>query len=87
MQAAALPVVAYDATGPHAMLSPDLLAPVRDVRKMAERTIELLADPVQLAAARQAARERSQQFVWEVIARQMSERYSQALAEHRARHT
>ena len=80
MMAAAVPVVAYDVTGPSAMLPPERLVPVRDVRGMAERVVALLSDRDVLRAARQAARVRSRDFVWEDIARRMCDDYARALA-------
>ena len=78
MQAAAVPVVAYDVPGPHVQLPPDLLVPVGDVRAMAARVIRLLGDPAGLSAAREQARERSRQFVWEEIAARTAETYLRA---------
>jgi glycosyltransferase involved in cell wall biosynthesis len=80
MLAAAVPVVAYDVTGPSAMLPPEWLVPSRDVRGMAQKVVGLLSDRNALAAARREARERSRGFVWEDISRRMCDDYTRALA-------
>jgi len=84
MLAAAVPVIAYDAPGPHVMLPPEYLVPVGAVRELADRTAALLVDPIQLLAARRAARERSRGFAWEDIVRRTAERYRAQLASTRA---
>ncbi len=84
MLASAIPVIAYDAPGPHAMLPPEYRVPVGAVRELADRTAALLIDPIQLLAARRAARERSRGFAWEDIARRTAERYRAELARTRA---
>jgi len=84
MLAAAVPVIAYDAPGPHVMLPPELRVPVGAVKELADRTAALLIDPIQLLAARRAARERSRGFAWEDIARRTAERYRAELARARA---
>ena len=84
MQAAAIPVVAYDAPGAEAMLPPDLLMPLRDADAIADRAIDLLANPEKLRMARTAARIRSRQFVWETIAKKTAERYLKALSSRHA---
>ena len=84
MLAAAVPVIAYDAPGPHVMLPPEYLVPVGAVRELADRTAALLVDPIQLLAARRAARERSRGFAWEGIARRTAEWYRAELARTRA---
>jgi glycosyltransferase involved in cell wall biosynthesis len=84
MLAAAVPVVAYDAPGPHVMLPPEFLVPVGAVRELADRLVMLLIDPILLVAARRAARERSRGFIWEGIAVRTAERYRVELARTRA---
>ena len=84
MLAAAVPVIAYDAPGPHVMLPPEYLVPVGAVRELADRPATLLIDPIQLLAARRTARERSRAFAWEDIARRTAERYRAELARTRA---
>lgn len=85
MQAAALPVVAYDAPGPHIQLPPALRVPVGDVRGMAERVVGLLANPARLTVERAQARERSGQFSWDEIAARTAETYLRAARERRSR--
>jgi glycosyltransferase involved in cell wall biosynthesis len=84
MLAAAVPVIAYDAPGPHVMLPPEYRVPVGSVGDLADRTAALLIDPIQLLAARRAARERSRGFAWEDIVRRTAERYRAELARTRA---
>jgi glycosyltransferase involved in cell wall biosynthesis len=75
MLAAAVPVIAYDAPGPHVMLPPECRVRVGAVGDMADRIIALLLDPIQLLSARRAARERSREFAWEDIACRTANRY------------
>jgi glycosyltransferase involved in cell wall biosynthesis len=84
MLAAAIPVVAYDAPGPHVMLPQENRVPVGAVGELADRTAALLADPTQLLNARRAARERSRGFAWEDIARRTADRYRTELERPRA---
>ena len=84
MLAAAVPVIAYDAPGPHVMLPAEYRVPVGAVRELADLTAALLIDPIQLLAARRAARERSRGFAWEDIVRRTAERYRAELAHTRA---
>jgi glycosyltransferase involved in cell wall biosynthesis len=83
MMAAAVPVVAYDVTGPSEIVEPEQLVPIRDIGSMAERVVALLSDRDALAAARRSARVRSRDFVWEEIAAQMCADYARALADLR----
>jgi glycosyltransferase involved in cell wall biosynthesis len=80
MLAAAVPVVAYDAPGPHAILKAEYRVPVGAVGKLADRAASLLADPDLLLAHRRAARERSGSFHWEDIACRTADRYRAELA-------
>ena len=57
MLAAAIPVIAYDAPGPHAMVRPDFLVPVGDTLGLASRVINLIADPVELRSAQSVGSE------------------------------
>lgn len=84
MLAAAVPVIAYDAPGPHVMLSPEFLVPVGAVGELADRAAALLVDPILLLAHRRAARERSRCFDWEDIACRTADRYRAELARPRA---
>ena len=52
MLAAAVPVIAYDAPGPHVMLPPEYRVPVGAAGDMADRVCDLLTDPDRLRAAR-----------------------------------
>jgi glycosyltransferase involved in cell wall biosynthesis len=83
MLAAAVPVVAFDVTGPSSMLDASFLVPARDVKTMAERVVRLLTDRDLLATARRSARERSHDFVWEEIAERMCADYTRACEELR----
>jgi len=84
MLSAALPVVAYDAPGPPAMLPPAYLVPPGDTAAMSTRVAHLLLDPDALAEARRWARQRAQAFDWQQIAPALAERYLAALAQQRA---
>ncbi|MBV8229528.1 MAG: glycosyltransferase family 4 protein [Planctomycetaceae bacterium] len=80
MLAAAIPVVAYDAPGPHVMLPPEYRVPVGAVRELADRVGDLLTDPDRLRAARLRARARAAEFRWEEIAARTAAAYTQRLA-------
>jgi len=69
MQAAGLPVVAYDAPGPPEMLPEDLLVPIGNWERLAERTITLLQDRNRLDRRQQEARRRAQSFKWKEVAK------------------
>ena len=62
MLAAAVPVIAYDAPGPHAMLPGDFRVGVGDDDGMAAKVAGLLADPARLSEARRWARDPSRGF-------------------------
>jgi glycosyltransferase involved in cell wall biosynthesis len=76
MLAAAVPVIAYDAPGPHAILPPEYLVPVGEVGYLGERVCDLLTDPDELRAARVYARTRAVDFDWDKIAAQTAQVYS-----------
>jgi len=80
MLAAAVPVIAYDAPGPHAMLPGDFRVEVGDHAAMAAKVAGLLTDPVRLCAARQWARARAGEFRWEEIAARTADAYVCRLA-------
>jgi glycosyltransferase involved in cell wall biosynthesis len=75
MLAAAIPVIAYDAAGPSAMLTPDFIVPIGGVAAMTARVNRLLADPGQLQAARGWARSRAAQLTWERVGQQTARAY------------
>ena len=81
MLAAAVPVIAYDAPGPHVMLPPKYRVPVGAVRELADQVGDLLIDPDRLRAARLWARARAAEFRWEEIAVRTAAAYTQRLAE------
>jgi glycosyltransferase involved in cell wall biosynthesis len=81
--AAAVPVIAYDAPGPPAMLPREHLVAPGDVRAMGDRVIELLNDGAKLAQARIEARQIAHRFDWSDIARRTLEIYQSALARRR----
>ena len=68
MLAAGVPVIAYDAPGPHCMLPPEYRVPIGAVGLMADRVSDLLIDPERLRAARLWARDRATVFSWEQVA-------------------
>ncbi len=83
MLAAAVPVVAYDAPGPHVMLPTAYRVPVAAVETMADRVCDLLSDLGKLRAARIWARGRAADFKWEEIASGIAETYTRGLAKTR----
>ena len=80
MLAAAVPVIAYDAPGPHAMLPVDFRVGVGDEAEMAAKVADLLADPARLRAARRWARDRAGDFRWDEIAARTANAYACRLA-------
>ncbi len=81
MLAAAVPVVGYDAPGPHLMIPPADRAAVGDWRRVADRAAELLLVPrAELAAARRAARERAADFDWDDVCRRTADWYAAQIA-------
>jgi glycosyltransferase involved in cell wall biosynthesis len=79
MLAAGLPVIAYDAPGPPMMLPAEWLVPRGNSSAMAQRVLELLQIPDQLAAARFRARQIAERFTWESAARMTDRFYRQAV--------
>ncbi len=79
MLAAAVPVIAYDAPGPHVMLPPEYRVPVDAVGDLADRVCYLLTDSHRLRTARLWARARAADFSWEEIAARTAEAYSRRL--------
>lgn len=80
MLAAAVPVVAYRAPGPPAILPDEYLVAPGDAGGMAARVAVLLTDPPRLRAAREWARDRSADFNWDDVARRTADAYAAALA-------
>ena len=68
MQAAGLPVVAYDAPGPPEMVLDDLLAPMGNWRQLARKVAILLGDREQLQDKQRKARQRAGRFEWREVA-------------------
>jgi glycosyltransferase involved in cell wall biosynthesis len=68
MLAAAVPVIAYDAPGPHAILPIEFRVKVGGWDDMAAKVVDLLADPIRLLEARRWARARAGDFRWDEIA-------------------
>ena len=87
MLAAAVPVICYDAPGPHLMVPPEFRVPVGAIGEMAKRVAALLENPSQLRSARESAHERSRAFAWEDIARRTADRYLAELGRDRTRHS
>ena len=79
MLASSIPVIAYDAPGPHVMLTPEFLVPVGDATTLASRVINLFADPASLQVARRWAQSRALEFTWERIGEQMARAYEERL--------
>ena len=85
MLAAAIPVVAYDAPGPHVMLPPQYRVPVGAAGSLAVRVCNLLTDPERLRAARLWARAQAASFDWERVVEETSRVYLDRQASRRAR--
>lgn len=75
MLAASLPVIAYNSPGPPMMLPEEYLVDRGDIGKMAEKVVTLLNDHKKLSSARIWAKQQSQQFCWQKIAKQTSAIY------------
>ncbi len=75
MMAASVPVIAYNVPGPPMMLSPEYLVSRGDAENMSFKVIELLKDKAKLKLARIWAKERSQQFSWQQIAKETNRIY------------
>jgi glycosyltransferase involved in cell wall biosynthesis len=80
MLAAAVPVIAYDAPGPHVLLPPEYRVPVGAVAELARRAARLLSDPGELGEARRWAQARAGDFRWEEIAARTAQEYTRRLA-------
>lgn len=76
MLAASIPVIAYNCPGPPAMLPSNYLVRPGDWSSMSAKVIDLLKDEERLMRARCWAKQRSQQFCWDSIARTTSEFYA-----------
>ena len=83
--AASLPVIAYDAPGPPAMLAPEHLVPIGAAREMASKVLAMLADPARLSLERARAAARARDFAWPTVARLTSDVYSGRVASLAAR--
>jgi glycosyltransferase involved in cell wall biosynthesis len=84
MLAAAIPVIAYDAAGPSAMLAPEFIVPIGALGAMTCCVNRLLADPGRLQAARGWARSRAAQFTWDRVGEQTVRAYEDRLAQRAA---
>jgi len=85
MLASAVPVIAYDAPGPHVMLPTEYRVPVGAVGELADRVCELLADSDRLRVARLWARGRAASFDWERVAADTARVYLDQQARRRGR--
>lgn len=75
MLAASIPVIAYNVPGPPMMLPPEYLVSRGDAKNMSSKVVELLKDKERLKLARIWAKERSQEFSWQQIAKETSRIY------------
>lgn len=75
MLAASIPVIAYNVPGPPMMLPPEYLVARGDAKNMSLKAIELLKDKAKLKLARIWAKERSQQFSWQQVAKETNRVY------------
>ncbi len=75
MLAASIPVIAYDAPGSPMILPEEYLVTPGDTAEMAEKVVALLNDHSRLSVARIWAKQQSQQFCWQQIAKITSEIY------------
>jgi glycosyltransferase involved in cell wall biosynthesis len=75
MLAASIPVIAYDSPGPPMMLPSDYLVPRGNTNALSSKVIDLLSDHASLLVAREWAKQQSQHFCWQRIAKQTSEVY------------
>jgi glycosyltransferase involved in cell wall biosynthesis len=78
MQAAGLPVVAYEAPGPPEMLPETLLAPLGDWVKLAQNAIALLQEEG-LENRQQEARRRAKSFKWKDVAKRTLAAYEKRM--------
>lgn len=79
MQAAGLPVIAYDAPGPPEMLSEECLVPLGHWKRIAQKAVTLLKDRKRLEDRREEARRRAKSFQWEAVAQRTLAAYEQQL--------
>lgn len=75
MLASSIPVIAYDVPGPATMLPPEYLVSPGDFEGLSLKAVELLKDKAKLRVARIWAKEQSQQFSWQQIAKDTSQIY------------
>ncbi len=75
MQAASLPVIAYDAPGAPMMLPPGHLTARGDWQGLSDKVIRLLQDKSRLAGKRAEAKLRSREFEWKTIAERTQDIY------------
>jgi len=83
MLAASMPVIAYDSPGPPMMLPAEYLVPRGDTQKMSEKVITLLRNESSLQNARIWAKQQSQQFCWQEIAKTTAAVYQDQLRNRR----
>jgi glycosyltransferase involved in cell wall biosynthesis len=83
--AASVPVIAYDAPGPHVILPPQYRVPVGSAGDLADRVCDLLTDPDRLREARLWARDRVALFNWERVAMDTARVYLDKQAGRRGR--
>lgn len=79
MLAAGLPVVAYRAPGPSAMLSDEMLVPRNAPAGVADKLVRLLTDADARSAASDQARIRAMEFRWDDIARRTADEFERRL--------
>jgi len=87
MLASAIPVIVYDAPGPHVMLPTEYRVPIGAVGELADRVCSLLTDPDRLRVARLWARGRAVSFDWERVAMDTARVYLDQQARRRGRPT
>lgn len=75
MLAASVPVIAYNSPGSPMMLPPEYLVFPGDTTTMSKKVINLLTDTSKLATTRIWAKNQSQQFCWQKVAKQTSQIY------------
>ncbi len=79
MLAASIPVIAYRAPGPPMMLKEEGLVNSGDWRGMADKAVQWLSDFTELERLREIAKERSQEFDWNLIAQRTGDCYLQKI--------
>jgi glycosyltransferase involved in cell wall biosynthesis len=80
MLASSIPVIAFDAPGPHVLLTPDFLVPIGDTAALSSRVSGLFADPAGLLVARRWARCRALEFTWDRTGEKTARAYEDRLA-------